>query len=231
MPQIGEIKKSREIGYNDSHKHIWQACSVCGKCRWVYLLKNNKPVSTRCLSCALNSDEVRTKISATNKQRIRLRGARTGKYAPYWKGGQVQCICLECSKVFFCFPSRIKDGGGKFCCHSCRSIYCHKQGAYDKTPNKPEQVLISLFAQNGLPFKYTGAGEVWFGNRNPDFINTNGAKQVIEFMGEYWHPLFDGAGRVEHYKEYGYTCLVIWEDEMKDTKKILARIKKFTKTH
>ena len=50
---------------------------------------------------------------------------------------------------------------------------------------------------------------------------------MIEFMGEYWHPLFDGADRVEHYKQYGYTCAVIWEDEMKDMKKVLVKVKKF----
>ena len=96
-----------------------------------------------------------------------------------------------------------------------------------QTPNKAESALIALFGKNGLPFKYTGNGEVWFGNRNPDFINTNGRKQVIELFGTYWHPVFDVADRTEHYKKYAFGCLVIWEDELSNLPKLTQKIKRF----
>lgn len=36
MPEIGEIKKGKEIGYkNTSRTFIWHACEGCGKERWV----------------------------------------------------------------------------------------------------------------------------------------------------------------------------------------------------
>lgn len=50
MPQIGEIKKGREIGKQPKRNFIWQACNVCGKERWVRLLKG-QPESLRCCSC------------------------------------------------------------------------------------------------------------------------------------------------------------------------------------
>ena len=45
MPQIGEVRRAREIGKggNQSVKYIWQACVECGKERWVDLGRLNEP--------------------------------------------------------------------------------------------------------------------------------------------------------------------------------------------
>jgi len=107
-----------------------------------------------------------------------------------------------------------------------REARCH---IIIKKPTGIERKLISLINDYNLPFRYVGNGEVWLGNRNPDFINTNGAKQVIELLGTYWHPLFDGANRIEHYKQYGFDCLAIWEDELGDKANIIKKIKRFQK--
>jgi len=94
-------------------------------------------------------------------------------------------------------------------------------------PNKIEQSLIDLIKKSNLPCKFVGNGEVWLGNRNPDFINTNGKKQVIELFGTHWHPVFDVADRVEHYKQYGFDALIIWEDELRKPDKVIKKIKRF----
>ena len=43
MAELGEIKKGLEIGKTSKadryHKYIWQACGICGKERWVKLVK------------------------------------------------------------------------------------------------------------------------------------------------------------------------------------------------
>ena len=54
MPQIGEIKKGREIGkvrdkIECSTNFIWCACIICGKERWVRF-RNGKPTNLRCRS-------------------------------------------------------------------------------------------------------------------------------------------------------------------------------------
>ncbi len=46
MNKVGDIKKGTEIGYKDSVKRIWIACSTCGKKRWVKLI-GGKPSSNR----------------------------------------------------------------------------------------------------------------------------------------------------------------------------------------
>ena len=52
MPNIGEIKKGKELGYKTSQKYMWHACVDCGKQRWVQLW-SSKPTSLRCPSCAM----------------------------------------------------------------------------------------------------------------------------------------------------------------------------------
>ena len=51
MPEIGEIKKGKELGYRaKSNSCVWLACTNCGKERWVRL-KQGKPKSLTCHRC------------------------------------------------------------------------------------------------------------------------------------------------------------------------------------
>jgi len=56
MPQLGEIRKGKEIwgvrGTSaDRHKWVWDACEICGRERWVFLYKGN-PKSPKCKLCS-----------------------------------------------------------------------------------------------------------------------------------------------------------------------------------
>lgn len=215
MFEVGEIRTEKELGRKGSHKFIWHACLDCGKGRWTQLIKG-QPETLRCFLC--------------NNKRFGEQGReRSGEKSLAWRGGKVKRVCLNCGQEFKICPSRIKYSGGKFCSYSCSIIYYRKHGAFNQYPNKPEKTLIKLIQDNNLPFRYVGSGEVWLGNKNPDFINVNGKKQVIEYFGVYWHPLFDGAERTEHYKQYGFSALIIWENELEDEPKLLDKIKTFTR--
>ena len=50
MPEIGEIKRGRELGYKSGSNLKWQACVDCGKERWVEC-RHGKPCSLRCNHC------------------------------------------------------------------------------------------------------------------------------------------------------------------------------------
>jgi len=104
-----------------------------------------------------------------------------------------------------------------------------KRGCFNVSPNNPEKALIALLEQQKLPFKFVGNSEVWLGNHNPDFINVNGSKQVIELFGIYWHPVFDVAKWKEHYRQYGFACLIVWEDELGNEPKLIKKLKRFTR--
>lgn len=98
------------------------------------------------------------------------------------------------------------------------------------TPNKPEKLLIKLLNKI-LPkeYKFVGDGQIILGGFNPDFINCNGQKKIIEHFGTYWHSKTQvrDIQRIGTYKSLGYKTLVIWEYELQNIKKLKDRILKF----
>lgn len=103
-------------------------------------------------------------------------------------------------------------------------------------PNKPEKklhkILKKLFPGE---YKYVGNGKVWIDGKNPDFINVNGQKKLVEMFGDYWHgkeitglnKKIHRKQRQKHFAWYGYKTLVIWEHELDNNKKLIVKLKKF----
>jgi len=92
-------------------------------------------------------------------------------------------------------------------------------------PNKPETFIMNLL--NDLypnEWKYTGDFSFIIGGKNPDFVNINGQKKCIEHFGDYWHKDDDPQDRINLFKQYGWDCLVIWESELKNFKKLRRKI-------
>jgi hypothetical protein len=83
-----------------------------------------------------------------------------------------------------------------------------------RRPNKLERYLDGIL-QEYFPseWKYVGNGEVKIGRKNPDWININGFKGVIELFGMRWH--LDRRTESEitaYYAQYGFKCLIIKDD-------------------
>ena len=107
-----------------------------------------------------------------------------------------------------------------------------------KKPNKPETILIKLLNEI-IPnkFEYVGDYSLWIDGKNPDFINKT-EKKIIEFFGDYWHgSKVKGKSNKEHeietinhFKENGYSTLIIWETEMSNMKNIVGKILKFERS-
>lgn len=55
-----------------------------------------------------------------------------------------------------------------------------------KRPTSFESRLIGLIKKYKLPYKYVGNGEFFINGKNPDFVNTNGQKTLIEVY--HWYP-------------------------------------------
>jgi len=96
-----------------------------------------------------------------------------------------------------------------------------------KRPTKPEQILMDLIQQNQLPYKYVGNGEVLFGGKNPDFIQVNGKKKLIEIFGSYWHKNDNPKERIDFFKKYGFSTLIIWDKELENSQNVVNKIKVF----
>jgi len=103
-------------------------------------------------------------------------------------------------------------------------------------PNKPETIIMNML-ESICPgeFKFVGDGQVIIAGKNPDFININGHKQIIELFGDYWHGkrarrfASTEKGRIKLFKQYGFSTLIIWERELKNPNKVMNRITNFTK--
>ena len=96
-------------------------------------------------------------------------------------------------------------------------------------PNKPETIILNLL--NELypnEWKYTGDFSFTINGKNPDFVNVNGQKKIIELFGDYWHDGDDPKDRAKIFKPFGYQTLIIWEHELKNMDSVKFRIKKFS---
>jgi hypothetical protein len=96
----------------------------------------------------------------------------------------------------------------------------------NKKPNQYELFVLSILNKN-FPneWKYVGDFSFWIDGRNPDFINCNGHKKIIEVFGNFWHNSKYGnpyrrteKGTKNHYKKYGFDTLVIWIDQLRSNK-------------
>jgi G:T-mismatch repair DNA endonuclease (very short patch repair protein) len=105
-----------------------------------------------------------------------------------------------------------------------------------RMPTAPEQRVIKIISDFGLPFRYSGSGldkeQDWIGRYNPDFISTAG-KFVIDVQGNYYHQLPNNVLRDQRKKRFlnsiGYAVLYLWELELRsmDDSEIYQRIKSF----
>ena len=77
---------------------------------------------------------------------------------------------------------------------------------------------------------------ITIGGKIPDFVNVNGQKKVIELFGEPWHKLDSPfkvsyrrteKGTLEIYKKCGWSCLIIWHEELRNMKNVEDKINQF----
>lgn len=96
-------------------------------------------------------------------------------------------------------------------------------------PNKPETIILNLLdALYPSEWKYTGDFSFMINGKNPDFVNCNGQKKIIELFGDYFHKGENPKDRAKAFKPFGYETLVIWESELKNMKSVTNRIKRFS---
>lgn len=103
-------------------------------------------------------------------------------------------------------------------------------------PTGYEQKIIDLCKEHNLPFRYVGDGQVILAGRNPDFIETNGKKLIIETYSKYWKDKVCGGWesyereRKKLFAQYGYKILFLNDNDLlrKDWKVVcLSKIKTF----
>lgn len=90
-----------------------------------------------------------------------------------------------------------------------------------RTPTSFEQKLIDLIAEYGLPYKYVGDGTLLIGQFNPDFINCNGCKVLVEVYSTFFklrnYKTIDQykEERSKYFLEFGFTTVFIDESDLR----------------
>lgn len=95
-------------------------------------------------------------------------------------------------------------------------------------PTRPEKHLSKLLKE-WFPseYKYVGDFSFMIEGKNPDFMNINGQKKLIELFGDYWHRNDDPEKRIRFFGQYGFNTLVIWQHELKNEKKLRTKVTSF----
>ena len=97
-------------------------------------------------------------------------------------------------------------------------------------PSTSEKYLLT-FLDRRFPheWKYVGDFKFWIEGRNPDFINVNGKKAVIEYNGHWKHTKEKDQAKAEHYAKYGFKTLNLYPPDLKSETKLEETILEFTK--
>lgn len=99
-------------------------------------------------------------------------------------------------------------------------------------PTKPE-LFLGLYLEEHFPgeWAYNGDGSCggFIGGKVPDFIHRNGWRAVIEIFGCYWHGEEEVEEKIEHYKKYGFDCLVLWDYECYPCEDLGGKLTEFVK--
>jgi len=171
---------------------------------------------------------------------------RDGNENPNWRGGHYR-QCEYCGKEFWVIPSKEKTH--HYCSYSCatkaKGVFrrlntdpeFQRRRQVMKKPNRQERKLEAIL-EKWFPneWKFVGDGEVILGSLNPDFINCNGRKHIIEFFGCWHHgcPIHHPEKKVDWietetgkkviFSRYGFKTLVIWEHELANEQAIVDKV-------
>lgn len=83
-----------------------------------------------------------------------------------------------------------------------------------KHPNYSERELEKRIIEVSKDFKFVGDGSIIINGKNPDFMNVNGKKQLIELAGRYWHKSEYEWKRPKCFSNLGYNTLIVWAEEL-----------------
>lgn len=96
-----------------------------------------------------------------------------------------------------------------------------------RTPTNLESKFLKIIEEENLPYKYIGDGSFTIGRSNPDFINVNGAKILVEVYADYFKIKKFGDvetwknGRSKQFKKFGWMTVYFNASEI--TKEIVLK--------
>jgi G:T-mismatch repair DNA endonuclease (very short patch repair protein) len=233
-PVVGMIRSSKVIG-RKCGAYIWAKCSRCGVERWMQYIQYSRSLTKGwCRPCSQKHNKV---LENNIEKHMQKRDMHVNNSKMWWANDANRKMMLD---KFHSVETLQK--------HSIKSKKvwsnieyknkvvraCRKANAI--RPTKPEQITLELLEQlYPNEWKYVGNGDIVIEGKNPDIINVNGKKAIIEVFGRYWHskehrgecPLLHELELRDLYNKYGYDLLVVWDMELKDKDRVAHKISKY----
>lgn len=209
------MKVCKHCGTNILNKRSVFFCNRACYIAWIAAAKTNNGMYGK-----HHTDSTKLKISLKSKGN------------QYWLGRKHSEETIKKFKLIdktgSGFHFRSKSGSFKGCNNPmfgrkqselCKQINRERQkikNSFILIKNKLEEDFENILEEN-FPnkWKYAGTGEFPVGYKYPDFINEED-KKIIEVFGNYWHRNDTGEARISHFKQYGYSTLIIWEKEIRE---------------
>lgn len=97
-----------------------------------------------------------------------------------------------------------------------------------RRPNNTEKKLTEVF-QKHFPneFRFVGDGSFVIEGLNPDWIDCNGKKLIIELFGEPWHEKEEEQKRIDTFSRYGFKTLILWWKDTRNEKLVIEKVRNF----
>jgi very-short-patch-repair endonuclease len=121
--------------------------------------------------------------------------------------------CNMCGSLMY---RSLKNKNNYYCSQKCYQEYIKNNPhtiRIDQINN--QEVFLQILLEIILPTEwiYVGNNQLNISGKNPDYVHKSGNK-LIEYYGRYWHRNDNPNERIKFFRERGYECLVIWEDEL-----------------
>ena len=223
-PQVGDIRSGRELGRKSVGKLIYSPCITCGQCRWVQIIKG-KPCHLVCFPCAMKSSHHRNAISIAMKSKCNHLGKHHSESTK--RKMAILAMGRKGEKNGFYGKTHTPESKAKNSISNSialkelwknpeyheRTVMSILKGIH-KRPTSYEQKIIDLIEEYNLPFRYVGDGQAIIEYKNPDFINTNGQKILIETYSIFWHKSGYEKERTKIFADYGYKTIFLNDNDL-----------------
>ena len=90
-------------------------------------------------------------------------------------------------------------------------------------PTSLEKQMIAIIQKYNLPYKYVGGGSFLIGYKNPDFVNINGEKKLIEVGNVFHHQNNYVEKRKAHFAKYGWKSFIFIGNNL-DENEIVSKL-------
>ncbi|RJQ27113.1 hypothetical protein C4577_02225 [Candidatus Parcubacteria bacterium] len=229
LVEAGVILRSHKESLQQLSARKLMSDSAIGRASWNKGLTKYTHKSIASAANKLRVSNIGHFVSDETKEKHRIAAIKRGRRFPYYAN------CVECGR-------NKKENRCKLCrkCTSKRALRFCSILRKTKPEIKVEKLLGYLFGQYS-PYEYTGSRSFWIDflndkRKNPDFTSFE-LNKVIEVFGRYWHKDEDPNDLIKQYKDVGWDCLVLWEDEVNADSiynftfpwEYLAEIEKFRK--